>query len=209
MLSNLKGEILLATNNAGKLLELRQLLINIPDLTLLSPAEMGINLDVEETGNTYAENASLKAAAFLQASGIVTLADDSGLEVAALNGEPGLRSKRYAGVPGASDADRRAFLLKNLAGRPRPWTARFVAWVALAIPDEKIRLWEGICPGEIIPEERGNNGFGYDPIFFIPAAGKTMAEFSDKDKNALSHRGNAVKAALPELESLLSNLTRL
>ncbi len=204
MLSKLKGEILVATNNVGKLLELRQLLAVLPDVTLLSPAEMGINLDVDEVGGTYAENASLKASAFMQASGIITLADDSGLEVTALGGEPGLRSKRYAGIPGATDADRRVFLLSNLAGKPRPWMARFVAWVALAIPGEQIRLWEGLCPGEIIPEESGSNGFGYDPIFYVPEAGKTMAELGDDAKNAISHRGNAIRAALPAIRELFS-----
>ncbi len=93
-------------------------------------------------------------------------------------------------------------MLKNLAGKPRPWTARFRAWVAVAPPGEMIRLFEGVCEGEIIPEERGTNGFGYDPIFLIPAAGKTMAELTDVEKNTLSHRGNAVRAALPFLHEL-------
>ena len=204
MLTKLKGELLIATNNAGKLLEMQQLLAELEGVTLLTPRDAGIDLDVAETGNTYAENAGLKAAAFMKASGLPTLADDSGLEVVALNGAPGLHSKRYSGQPGATDADRRAFLLANLAEYPRPWTARFVAWVAFGVPGSGLSYWEGICPGEIIPEERGTNGFGYDPIFSIHSAGRTMAELSDEEKNAVSHRGNAIRAALPALKDFFS-----
>ena len=202
MLTKVTGEILLATNNAGKVLELRQLLSDLGGVRLLTPREAGISLDVEETGSTYQENVGLKAAAFVHASGIVTLADDSGLEVDALDGQPGIHSARYASQPGATDSDRRAYLLENLAGKPHPWDAHFVAWVALAVPGEEVRFWEGQCQGEIIPEERGSNGFGYDPIFYIPEMGKTMAELNDDEKNALSHRGNAVRAALPAIREL-------
>ena len=198
----LKKQLLLATNNAGKLKELRQLPSALKPVELLSPRELGIHLEVEETGSTYADNASLKAAAFSREAGIVVIADDSGLEVDALQGAPGVHSARYSPQPGATDADRRKLMLKNLAGKPRPWTARFRAWVAVAPPGEMIRLFEGVCEGEIIPGERGTNGFGYDPIFLILAAGKTMAELADVEKNTLSHRGNAVRAALPFLHEL-------
>jgi XTP/dITP diphosphohydrolase len=202
MPKKLKKTLLLATNNAGKLRELRQLLSKLSGVQLLSPQEIGLELEVRETGSTYAENASLKAAAFAKRSGLIVIADDSGLEVDALGGAPGIRSARYSPLPGATDSDRRALLLENLGGHPRPWTARFRAWVAIAVPGEAIRQVEGICEGEIIPEERGENGFGYDPIFWIPLKGRTMAELTDDEKNAISHRGNAVREALPILEEM-------
>jgi XTP/dITP diphosphohydrolase len=202
MPKKLKKILLLATNNAGKLRELRQLLSKLSGVQLLSPQEIGLELEVRETGSTYAENASLKAAAFAKRSGLIVIADDSGLEVDALGGAPGIRSARYSPLPGATDSDRRALLLENLGGHPRPWTARFRAWVAIAVPGEAIRQVEGICEGEIIPEERGDNGFGYDPIFWIPLKGRTMAELTDDEKNAISHRGNAVREALPILEEM-------
>ncbi len=205
MLKKLKQALLLATNNAGKLRELRQLLSELSGVQLLTPRDIGLELEVEETGSSYAENASLKAAAFAQQSGMVVIADDSGLEVDVLGGAPGIHSARYAPQPGATDADRRALLLENLAGYPRPWKARFRAWVVVAVPGEALHQVEGICEGEIIPEERGENGFGYDPIFWIPQEGRTMAELADDEKNAISHRGNAVRAALPILEEILLN----
>jgi XTP/dITP diphosphohydrolase len=202
MPKKLKKILLLATNNAGKLRELRQLLSELSGVQLLSPQEIGLELEVRETGSTYAENASLKAAAFAKRSGLIVIADDSGLEVDVLGGAPGIRSARYSSLPGATDSDRRVLLLENLGGHPRPWTARFRAWVAIAVPGEAIRQVEGICEGEIIPEERGENGFGYDPIFWIPLKGRTMAELTDDEKNAISHRGNAVREALPILEEM-------
>ena len=205
MLTGLKVELLLATNNAGKVIELQQLLHELQFVKVLTPLDLGIQLDVEETGLTYQENAALKAEAFIQASGLPTLADDSGLEVAALDGAPGLHSKRFSPEPGATDADRRAYLLEKLSLKPRPWIAQFVAWTAISIPGQNTQFWQGTCPGEIIPEERGTNGFGYDPIFFIPEKERTMAELSDAEKNALSHRGNAVRTALPDIRSLLNN----
>jgi XTP/dITP diphosphohydrolase len=141
-----------------------------------------------------------KARAYAAASGLVALADDSGLEVDALNGAPGLYSARYSAKPGATDADRRKYLLENLHTRPRPWKAHFHATVAIAQPAGEIRFADGNCYGEIIPEERGMNGFGYDPIFFIPDKGCTMAELEQEEKNKLSHRGLAVKAAIPILK---------
>lgn len=203
MLTKLKGAILLATNNPGKLLELQQLLAPLQNVQLLTPKSLGIDLDVDETGSTYRENAVLKAEAFCKRAGILTLADDSGLEVDALDGAPGIHSKRYSPQPGATDADRRALMVSNLHGHSRPWTARFRACVALAVPGGVTQTVDGRCEGEIIPEERGTNGFGYDPIFYIATLGRTMAELTDVEKNAVSHRGNAVRAAIPLLAKML------
>ena len=194
-------KLLLATNNQGKLRELRAILADLP-LELVTPADIRLELDVPEDGSTYAENASKKALAFALASGLTALADDSGLEVDALDGAPGLYSARYSSKPGASDADRRAFLLQNLRGQPRPWSARFRATVAVAGPEGSVQIVEGTCEGEIIPEERGAGGFGYDPIFLLPELGKTMAELPEETKNRLSHRARAVQAAKPILMRL-------
>ncbi len=195
-------KLLIATGNRGKLRELEALLKDL-DLELVMPKDLGLTLEVEETGSTYAENAALKARAFAQASGLVSLADDSGLEVEALGGAPGLYSARYSPLPGASDSDRRAYLLQNLRAHPRPWTARFHATIAIAAPDGRVRFAEGICPGEIIPEARGMGGFGYDPIFMLDDLGKTMAELGMDEKNRLSHRARAVQAAIPVLKEIL------
>jgi XTP/dITP diphosphohydrolase len=195
-------KLLIATGNRGKVLELETLLKNL-GLELVVPKDLGLALEVAETGSTYAENAELKARTFAQASGLVSLADDSGLVVEALGGAPGLYSARYSPMPGASDSDRRAYLLQNLRGHPRPWTAHFHATIAIAAPDGLVRFAEGICPGEIIPEERGAGGFGYDPIFMLAELGKTMAELDMDEKNRLSHRARAVQAAAPILTELL------
>ena len=192
--------ILLASNNRGKLVEFQALMAGFE---LVLPAQIGLRLDVLEDGQTYAENAERKARAFCQAAGLVTLADDSGLEVDALGGAPGLHSARFSPRPGASDADRRALLLEKLGGLPRPWHAHFHCTVAVATPQGELFFTEGNCPGEIIPEERGSNGFGYDPIFLLAQLGKTMAELGMDEKNQLSHRALAVGAALPILRKLV------
>ncbi len=186
--------LLIATENQGKVKEFLELLTGL-DVELVTPKSLGLELKVVEDGSTYAENAGKKAREYSQASGLVSLADDSGLEVDALNGAPGLYSARYAPLPNATDADRRALLLKNLQGQPRPWTAHFHATVAIGTPDGQVVFADGNCYGEIIPLERGDNGFGYDPIFFIPATNCTMAELSMDEKNRLSHRALAVKNA--------------
>ncbi len=201
------AKLLIASNNHGKLVEFQALLGDL-DLELLTPALLGLRLEVEENGRTYAENAAAKAAAFARASGLPALGDDSGLEVDALGGEPGIRSHRFAPQPDAGDADRRAYLLERLSGHPRPWTARFHCSVALAIPGEagqepRLHFAEGGCEGEIIPEERGETGFGYDPVFYIPGLQATMAELGMEQKNRLSHRANAVRAARPLIARLL------
>lgn len=197
-----KPKLLLATNNPGKIAELKALLEGL-GLDLLTPASLGLSLEVAEEEPTYAGNATRKAEAFARASGLVSLADDSGLEVDALEGRPGLHSRRFAPGENPTDADRRAYLLQQLAGKPRPWTARFRAVVAVARTGGETRLAVGLCEGEIIPEERGVNGFGYDPIFLLPALGRTMAELTMEEKNRLSHRARAVRKAVPILREVL------
>ena len=199
------NKLLIATNNQGKVKELHELLRDT-EIPLVTPADIHLDLDVHEDGSTYAENAAKKAIAFAQASGLISLADDSGLEVDALAGAPGLYSARYGSPDGGklSDAGRRAFLIQTLQGKPRPWSARFHATIAIAVPNGETYLAEGFCEGEIIPEERGIGGFGYDPIFLLPELGKTMAELSAENKNRLSHRARAVMNAKPTLKMLFS-----
>ena len=198
----MKTSLLIATSNPGKQREFAALLAS-SGLELRLPAEVRPLPTVQETGRSYAENAILKARAFAQASSLFALADDSGLEVDTLNGAPGLHSARIAG-PGRSDADRRALLLRHLQAFPRPWPARFRCVVALASPDGGVWTAEGVCEGEIIPAERGDKGFGYDPIFLVAERGLTMAELSESDKNAISHRGRATMAILPLLHQKLN-----
>jgi len=194
--------LLAATNNPGKLSEILSLLDECR-LDIITLEQIGINLHVEEDGNTYAENAALKASAFAHASGLVALADDSGLEVDELRGLPGVRSARFSPLPGATDADRRVYLLDLLKDHPRPWKAHFHCTVAIATPEEKVYFAQGDCPGEVIPVERGTHGFGYDPIFLLDESGLTMAELSMDEKNRLSHRARAIKAVIPILLELL------
>lgn len=195
-------KLLLATGNEGKLQEITDLLRNL-EVVILRPSDLHLSLQVDEVGQTYAENAAKKALTYTHASGLLTLADDSGLEVQALNGAPGIYSARFAPQKGATDADRRLYLLQQLQRHPRPWGAEFRCTVALATPDEKIRITEGSCRGTIIPVERGSAGFGYDPIFLVNGMDKTMAELSMAEKNQVSHRANAINAAIPILKSYL------
>jgi XTP/dITP diphosphohydrolase len=195
--------LLIATRNPGKQREIHSLLDGL-EINLITPDMIGVSLEVKETGDSYEENAALKASAYARLANLITLADDSGLEVDALGGQPGIRSARFSPLPHATDADRRAYLLDLLCEHSRPWIAHFHCTVAIATPTERVYYAQGICPGEIIPAERGTNGFGYDPIFLIPSTGKTMAELSMSEKNQLSHRARAVKAALPVLHTLLS-----
>lgn len=203
MKSNM-NQLLIATNNIGKQKEIRSLLQNLA-VALVTPAELGLDLNVNEDGTTYKENAAKKATSFAKASGLISLADDTGLEVDTLGSAPGLYSARYAPQFNATDADRRAYLLEQLQSHSQPWNARFRCVVAIATPHGHLNFAEGICSGEIIPTERGTYGFGYDPIFQISPVGKTMAELSMAQKNMLSHRALAVKEALPILEKLLGN----
>lgn len=195
------AKLLIASGNPGKQHELRALL-DIPGLVLLDATSLKLDLQVSEKGEDYASNAKLKASTYARASGMWALADDSGLEVDVLDGAPGPRSARL-GAPHLSDADRRHLLLKMLHPHPEPWRARFRSVVALASPEGKIDLAEGTCSGEIITEERGTGGFGYDPIFLVLGTDRTMAELSMEEKNQLSHRARAIEALRPVLKMRL------
>jgi XTP/dITP diphosphohydrolase len=195
--------LLVATSNPGKAVEYRELLAGLP-VEITFPAQEGIDLDVEETGTTFEENAQLKALAFAQATGLLTLADDSGLEVDALGGEPGVHSARYAG-PGASDVDRYEKLLEALANVPQGQrSARFRCVVALAQPTGIIDSVDGTCEGVIGYAPKGEHGFGYDPVFLVEGyGGLTLAEIEPHEKNRISHRARAATAARPLLATLL------
>jgi XTP/dITP diphosphohydrolase len=192
------SHLLLGTNNPGKTKEMIALLDGL-SAEIVLPTDLGLELLVEEIGESYLENAILKAQSWSTQSGIATLADDSGLEVDALDGAPGVRSHRITGNLNASDAERRQYLLQQLKDLPRPWTARFCSAIAVAIPGQGLITGTGTCEGEIIPGERGDNGFGYDPIFLVNGTGKTMAELSMVQKNKVSHRARAMAALLPTL----------
>ena len=196
--------LLLASNNAGKLCEVRALLA---DLRVVSPADLGIELDVEETGQTFAANAELKARAYAAASGYIALADDSGLEVDALGGTPGVRSARY-GAPDLDDEGRYLHLLSELQSYPEPSQriARFRCAISAISPDGRQCRAEGTCEGLIAQSPTGSNGFGYDPVFFVPNHNATMAQLDAATKNSLSHRGQALAAVIPLLKSTFPEL---
>ncbi|MBC7265086.1 MAG: XTP/dITP diphosphatase [Chloroflexi bacterium] len=183
-------KLLIATGNPGKVREYAALLAGL-NLTLVLPSDLGLLEKVEESGLSYAQNALRKAMAYARASGMWTLADDSGLEVDALNGAPGVHSARYAG-PQASDQDRYRLLLRNLKGVPEERrTARFRCAIALASPTGEAHVREGTCEGRIATEPSGSGGFGYDPVFYLPEVGCTMAELPAETKNRISHRARA------------------
>jgi XTP/dITP diphosphohydrolase len=199
------AKLLLATNNPGKVREYKSLFQDLP-YEVVTLAEQGITVEVDESGNSLEENARLKATTLVAESQVLTLADDSGLEVDALGGEPGPLSHRYAGE-GASDEDRVNYLLSRLKGVPWPKrTARFHCVIALAVPGGDIELCHGECPGIITLEPCGGQGFGYDPIFYLPELGKTMAELSLAEKNRVSHRGQATRKVYRVLARLIDEL---
>ena len=194
-------KLLLATNNQAKVREYKSLLQDIP-FELVTLAEQGINTVVDEVGESLEENAGIKATILAAESQLLALADDSGLEVDALGGEPGRLSARYAGE-GASDRERINYLLSRL--RDVPWekrSASFRCVIAVATPEGKVELCSGECPGIITFEPRGEQGFGYDPIFYLPKLDKTMAELSPEIKNQVSHRGKAARQVSQVLEAL-------
>ena len=195
-------KLLIATNNPGKLKEYRHLLCDLP-LELITLREEGIDFEPEETGATFEENAVLKANAFAERSGLLTLADDSGLEIDALDGAPGVHSARYSGTRRGEDVQRYQLVLRQLEGVP--WaerTARFRCVVAVAAPGGRAETAEGVVEGIIAFEPRGEYGFGYDPIFYIPEFDCTLAQLPPETKNRISHRARAVQAARPIVERL-------
>jgi len=202
----LRDKLLLATNNRAKVREYKRLLSDLP-YQLVTMADAGITLTVDETGDSMEENARLKATTLARESNLITLADDSGLEVDALGGEPGRLSARYAGEH-ATDAERIAYLLKRLEGVPREKrTARFRCVIALATPEGKTEYCHGVCEGVITFEPKGKHGFGYDPVFYLPELGKTMAEIPLNIKNRISHRGRAARQVPRALKQLLGKET--
>ena len=204
-----KPRLLAATGNPGKLREYADLLRDTP-FTLLSLKDVGITHEVPETGDTFHENAWLKASGYAMLSGMLTLADDSGLEVDALRGEPGVHSARYGGDACRSDADRVSLLLRNLEGVPWPSRkARFRCIINIANPPsnengqpELLASAVGSVAGMIQYVPEGDDGFGYDPVFHLPSFGKTVAQLSLEDKNRISHRGNAAARAIAKLCAL-------
>jgi XTP/dITP diphosphohydrolase len=195
------SKLLLATSNPGKIREYRFLLAG-PSYKITTLAEEGITKVVSESGNNYEQNARLKAITYAKLSQLTALADDSGLEVDALNGEPGVKSARFAGEA-ATDTERVSFLLAKLNGVP--WerrTACFKCVIVIATPEGQSKVCYGECRGMIALEAKGENGFGYDPIFFLPEIGKTMAELPLATKNQISHRARASQKARQVLQQL-------
>ena len=196
--------LLIASQNPGKIAEIQSILAPLR-FNILSARELEKTIHVEETGETYAQNARLKAATFLQKTGIPALADDTGLAVDALGGAPGVFSARYSPKANATDADRRDYLLSQLKFEPQPWKAHFQCVVVLATPAGEFFETVGRCDGMIIPEERGSGGFGYDPIFFMPEYQMTMAELTTDLKNKISHRAKALVAMMGLLKTLFDS----
>lgn len=193
--------LLLGTHNRGKRREWQTLLEGL-DVEILLPDEMGLTLDVKETGQTYTENALLKARTYVGIADLPTLADDSGLEVDALDGAPGIRSARYTL---GSDRVRYRALLKALEDVPPPERmARFRCIAALVLPDGRQFMTEGVCEGIVTMAPSGDGGFGYDPIFYVPSHGRTMAELSAETKNYISHRARAARALRPILTRIIA-----
>jgi XTP/dITP diphosphohydrolase len=193
--------ILVATANAGKMREFMHLLAPL-QIALCFPPDLDLALEIVEDGKTYFENARKKALSYARASNLLTLADDSGLEVDALDGAPGVRSARYAT---GRDADRVELLLSHLADVPRERrTARFRCVLVVTTPEGEVHTTEGVCEGLIAFAPAGQGGFGYDPIFFLPEYDCTMAQLSQVEKNRISHRARAIEAMIPTLRRLVS-----
>ena len=194
-------KLLVATRNPGKMVELKELLDGVP-FQLTSLDDEDVVEEVEETGATFEENARLKASSYASLTGLLTLADDSGLEVDALDGEPGVHSARYGG-PGLTDEDRVELLLKNM--EEVPWekrAGRFRCVISILSPSQDLGMVDGVVEGIIQYEPKGTNGFGYDPVFYLPHLDKTTAELSLEEKNLLSHRGQAARKAAGLLRSM-------
>ena len=194
-------KVVLASKNPHKLVEISAILQPL-QVELVLESELGVDIEVEETGQTFEENSFLKAHAVMQATGLPALADDSGIAVDALNGAPGVYSARYGG-PGLDDVGRYRLLLENMRGQ-LDRRCRFVSAICCCFPNGDRVEARGECPGTLAYAPKGEDGFGYDPIFFVPALKKTFAELSPAEKNAISHRGNALTAFREKLEQYLN-----
>lgn len=200
--------IIFATGNAGKMKEIRMILADLTlqgePVEILSMKEAGIVLDIEENGKSFLENAIIKARAVAAAgNGAIVLADDSGLEIDYLNGEPGIYSARYLGE-NTSYHEKNSNLIERLTGvSDEKRTARFVCAIACVLPDGQVLTEEAAIEGRIGYEEKGKNGFGYDPIFMVPSYGKSTAELTEEEKNEISHRGKALRAMKERLKACL------
>lgn len=193
-------KLVLASKNQKKLRELREIL-SAQGVEVVSEADVGVDVDVEETGTTFEENALLKARAVCEASGLPAVADDSGLCVDALGGAPGVYSARYGG-PGLDDVGRYQLLLENMRGM-LDRRCKFVSAICCCFPDGEVITARGECPGTLAYAPRGEDGFGYDPVFFLPERKKTFAELKAEEKNAISHRGRALEEFRSKLEDRL------
>ncbi len=201
----MEQKIIFATGNSGKMKDVSRILEDL-GLAVISMRDAGINMEIEENGTTYEENALLKARAVAQSAGghCIVLADDSGLEIDYLNREPGVYSARYLGEQ-TSYRQKNKNLIERLAGVPdEKRTARFVCAIAAVLPDGRELTTLGVIEGRIGYEEKGSGGFGYDPIFFVPEYGKTTAELTEEEKNAVSHRGRALSAMKKELKKYIT-----
>ena len=193
-------KFVLATHNPGKLKEMSDILARF-GVEVVSPGDLGITVDVEETGTTFAENAMLKAKAICAAAKLPAIADDSGLCVDALNGAPGVYSARYGGGD-LDDTGRYKLLLENMRGQ-MPRTARFVSVITCCFPNGDVISARGECPGTIAFAPMGEGGFGYDPVFFVPEKAKTFGQLTAEEKSTISHRGKALKSFAEKLETYL------
>lgn len=202
----MKRKIVFATGNAGKMREIKEILSDT-GWEVVSMKEIGVDIEIEEDGSTFEENAAIKARAVAEACGEIVLADDSGLEVDALNKEPGIYSARYMGED-TSYSVKNANIISRLEGIPKEdRTARFVCAIAAVFPDGEEIITQGEIEGWIGYEEKGKNGFGYDPIFYVPEFDKSTAELSDLEKNSISHRGKALRKMKEELKRRLQEGT--
>ena len=190
----------LASKNQHKLAEISKIVAQF-GMELVLQSELGLDIDVDETGETFEENSMLKARAVMEASGMPAIADDSGLMVDALDGAPGVYSARYGGSHDRTDEERYRYLLSNLENVPDETRgAKFVSVITLLYPDGHAIVARGECPGTILQAPRGENGFGYDPVFFVTSEGKSMAELSPERKNEISHRARALQVLAARLE---------
>ena len=200
----MEKKIIFATGNAGKMREIRAILSDL-GLPLLSMKEAGVDLDIVEDGKTFAENAKIKAMAVWKQTGGIVLADDSGLAVDYIGGEPGVYSARYLGEDTSYEIKNQAIIDRLADAKEEERTARFVSAIAAVLPDGSELVTEGTVEGLIVHEPAGNGGFGYDPIFYVPDLNCSTAELSPEEKNARSHRGNALRAMREELKQYISD----